>query len=118
MDRTVSSICSGRLDIGTFVSAIADPRQRFTVGRGIPATRSSPPPIGGRGRFRYYSRLAISKFESYQAVRNGRDRRSENPLWVTRRKSAYFCLGPISGSHQGQRPKRLHSKAEYIVKVF
>ena len=37
-------------------------------------------------------------------MRNGRDRRSENPGWVTRGKSAWFCLGPISGSHQGQRP--------------
>src|SRR6266705_1735552 len=41
-------------------------------------------------------------------MRNGRDRRSENPGWVTRGKSAWFCLGPISGSHQGQRPWRLH----------
>src|SRR5271154_2046835 len=48
-------------------------------------------------------------------MRNGRDRRSENPLWVTRRKSACFCLGPIRGSHQGQRPKRPHSKAEYMT---
>src|SRR4030081_3353328 len=48
-------------------------------------------------------------------MRNGRDRRSENPLWVTRGKSAWFCLGPISGSRQGQRRKRPHSKAEYMT---
>ena len=41
-------------------------------------------------------------------MRNGRDRRSENPKWATRGKNASFCLGPISGSHQGQRPLRLH----------
>ena len=26
------------------------------------------------------------------------------PVWATRGKNACFCLGPISGSHQGQRP--------------
>ena len=26
-----------------------------------------------------------------------------------------FWLGPISGSHQGQRPERLHSEAEYMA---
>jgi len=39
-------------------------------------------------------------------MRNGRGRRSENPWWATRGKNACFCLGPISGSHQGQRPQR------------
>jgi len=48
-------------------------------------------------------------------MRNGRDRRSENPFRATRGKNACFCLGPISGSHQGQRPKRLHSKAGYMA---
>ena len=48
-------------------------------------------------------------------MRNGRDRRSENPFLATRGKSACFCLGPISGSHQGQRPQRLHSKAGYMA---
>src|SRR5262249_44131097 len=48
-------------------------------------------------------------------MRNGRDRRSENPLCATRAKSACFCLGPISGSHQGQQPERLHSKAGYMA---
>src|SRR5262245_62426167 len=48
-------------------------------------------------------------------MRNGRDRRSENPLRATRGKNACFCLGPISGSHQGQQPKRLHTKAEYMA---
>src|SRR4051794_9804166 len=38
-------------------------------------------------------------------MRNGRDRRSENPLGATRGKSACFWLGPISGSHQGQQPQ-------------
>ena len=28
------------------------------------------------------------------------------PVWATRDLSACFCLGPISGSHQGQRPQR------------
>jgi hypothetical protein len=41
-------------------------------------------------------------------MRNGRDRRSENPSGPPRRKSACFWLGPISGSHQGQRPQRPH----------
>jgi hypothetical protein len=48
-------------------------------------------------------------------MRSGRDRRSENPRWVMRGKSACFCLGPISGSHQGQRSKRPHSKAGYMT---
>src|SRR5215470_469262 len=48
-------------------------------------------------------------------MRNGRDRRSENPLRATRGKNACFCLGPISGSHQGQQPERLHSKAGYMA---
>ena len=39
-------------------------------------------------------------------MRNGRDRRSENPSGPTRYLSACYCLGPISGSHQGQRPQR------------
>jgi hypothetical protein len=41
-------------------------------------------------------------------MRNGRDRRSENPSGPTRYLSACFWLGPISGSHQGQQPLRLH----------
>src|SRR3954451_21553584 len=48
-------------------------------------------------------------------MRNGRDRRSENLLRATRGKSACFWLGPISGSHQGQQPQRLHSKAGYMA---
>jgi hypothetical protein len=48
-------------------------------------------------------------------MRNGRDRRSENPFRATRGKNACLCLGPISGSHQGQRPQRLHSKAGYMA---
>src|SRR6202035_4299449 len=48
-------------------------------------------------------------------MRNGRDRRSENPRSAKRAKSACFWLGPISGSHQGQQPKRLHSKAGYMA---
>jgi hypothetical protein len=58
-------------------------------------------------------------------MRNGRDRRSENPGWATRRKSARFCLGPISGSHQGQRPDGciqrpdtwLHPNASLICQI-
>src|SRR5436189_6300130 len=42
-------------------------------------------------------------------MRNGRDRRSENPRRAMRDKERVpYWLGPISGSHQGQRPKRLH----------
>src|SRR6516165_9825258 len=48
-------------------------------------------------------------------MRNGRDRRSENPRCATRGKSAYFWLGPISGSHQGPQPQRLHSEAGYMA---
>jgi hypothetical protein len=48
-------------------------------------------------------------------MRNGQDRRSENPQWVTRIKSARKCLGPISGSHQGRRSKRPHSQAGYMT---
>jgi Transposase len=48
-------------------------------------------------------------------MRNGRDRRSENPRSATRAKSACLWLGPISGSHQGPRPQRLHSKAGYMA---
>jgi hypothetical protein len=58
-------------------------------------------------------------------MRNGRDRRSENPGWATRRKSARFWLGPISGSHQGQRPNGcirrpdtwLHPNASLISQI-
>ena len=48
-------------------------------------------------------------------MRNGRDRRSENPRCATRAKSACFWLGPISGSHQGPQPQRLHSEAGYMA---
>jgi hypothetical protein len=41
-------------------------------------------------------------------MRNGRDRRSENPSGPKRYSSAGDCPGPISGSHQGQQPLRLH----------
>src|ERR1700730_7068190 len=48
-------------------------------------------------------------------MRNGRDRRSENPRSATRGKNACLWLGPIRGSHQGQRPQLLHSKAGYMA---
>src|SRR5262249_57096311 len=48
-------------------------------------------------------------------MRNGRDRRSENPRSATRGKNACFWLGPISGSHQGPQPERLHSEAGYMA---
>src|ERR1700730_3991212 len=48
-------------------------------------------------------------------MRNGRDRRSENPLWATRGKNARLRLGPISGSHQGPQPERLHLEAGYMA---
>jgi len=28
----------------------------------------------------------------------------KNPFWANAKKSAWLWLGPISGSHQGQRP--------------
>jgi transposase len=34
---------------------------------------------------------------------------------ATRGKSACFWLGPISGSHQGPQPERLHLEAEYMA---
>src|ERR1700736_6917638 len=48
-------------------------------------------------------------------MRNGRDRRSENPRSATRGKNACLWLGPISGSHQGQQPNEIHSKAGYMA---
>src|SRR6202022_3595323 len=48
-------------------------------------------------------------------MRNGRDRRSENPRCATRGKNACFWLGPISGSHQGPQPERLHLEAGYMA---
>jgi hypothetical protein len=48
-------------------------------------------------------------------MRNGRDRRSENPLCATRGKNARLSLGPISGSHQGPQPQRLHLEAGYMA---
>jgi hypothetical protein len=39
----------------------------------------------------------------------------ENPMSATRATSTCFCLGPISGSHQGPQPERLHSKAGYMA---
>src|SRR6516164_1534608 len=48
-------------------------------------------------------------------MRNGRDRRSENPLRATRGKNARNWLGPISGSHQGPQPERLHLEAVYMA---
>src|SRR5262245_26509510 len=48
-------------------------------------------------------------------MRNGRDRRSDHPQRATRGKNACFCLGPISGSHQGPQPERLHSEAGYMA---
>src|SRR3974377_280378 len=48
-------------------------------------------------------------------MRNGRDRRSENPRCATRGKNACFWLGPISGSHQGPQPERLHLEAGYMT---
>src|SRR5262245_11449992 len=48
-------------------------------------------------------------------MRNGRDRRSDNPQRATRGKNACFCLGPISESHQGPQPQRLHLEAGYMA---
>src|SRR5271165_3842495 len=48
-------------------------------------------------------------------MRNGRDRRSENPRSATRAKSACSWLGPISGSHQGPQPHQLHLEAGYMA---
>src|SRR6516162_8743248 len=49
-------------------------------------------------------------------MRNGRDRRSGRTRFVPREERARaFGWDPISGSHQGQRPQRPHSKAVYMA---
>ena len=49
-------------------------------------------------------------------MRNGRDRRSGQPVNVPREeRTRAFVWDPISGLHQGQQPQRLHSKAEYMA---
>src|SRR5262245_56305959 len=49
-------------------------------------------------------------------MRNGRDRRSGKPAVGPRdRQARVFGWDPISGSHQGQRPERLHQKAGYMA---
>src|SRR3954452_2639960 len=48
-------------------------------------------------------------------MQNGRDRRSENPLRVTRRKSARVCLGPIQRITSGPAARRPRSKAGYMT---
>src|SRR5215471_1151748 len=49
-------------------------------------------------------------------MRNGRDRRSGRTRFVPREERARaFGWDLISGSHQGQRPQRPHSKAVYMA---
>ena len=49
-------------------------------------------------------------------MRIGRDRRLAKTREVPREERARaFGFDPASGSHQGQQPKRLHSKAEYMA---
>ena len=44
-------------------------------------------------------------------MRSGRDRRLGKPV----ERARAFGWDPTSGSHQGQQPMRLHSKAEYMA---
>src|SRR3974377_1752488 len=49
-------------------------------------------------------------------MRNGRDRRSGKPANVPGEQRARAPVwDPISGSHQGRRPQRPHSKAVYMA---
>ena len=49
-------------------------------------------------------------------MRNGRDRRSGKPENVPREERTRANVwDPISGLHQGQRPQRPHSQAEYMA---
>jgi len=48
-------------------------------------------------------------------MRNGRDRRSENPFWATARKERVVLVGTDQRITSGPAAKRLHSKAGYMA---
>src|ERR1700693_5665240 len=48
-------------------------------------------------------------------MRNGRDRRSENPYWATARKERVVLIGTDQRITSGPAAKRSHSKAEYMT---
>ena len=48
-------------------------------------------------------------------MRNGRDRRSENPFWATARKERVVLFGTDQRITSGPAAKRPHSKAEYMT---
>src|ERR1700719_2299574 len=48
-------------------------------------------------------------------MRNGRDRRSENPSWATAKKERVVMLGTDQRITSGPAAKRLHSKAGYMA---
>jgi hypothetical protein len=111
-----------------FLSIVADRSSRGVDAARQRGFRNDPPTPNARQQVVLAHRSGARRWEElgrYERsrtarvmttlTRNGQDRRSENPLWVRRRKSARKCLGPISGSHQGRRPQRPHSQAGYIA---
>src|SRR4249919_2182744 len=48
-------------------------------------------------------------------MRNGRDRRSENPFWATARKERVVLVGTDQRITSGPAANRLHSKAGYLA---
>src|SRR5580658_4298352 len=48
-------------------------------------------------------------------MRNGRDRRSENPFWATAKKERVVMFGTDQRITSGPAAKRLHSKAGYMA---
>src|SRR5208282_628845 len=48
-------------------------------------------------------------------MRNGRDRRSENPFWAAAKKERVVLVGTDQRITSGPAAKRLHSKAGYMA---
>jgi hypothetical protein len=48
-------------------------------------------------------------------MRNGRDRRSENPFWATAKKERVLLVGTDQRITSGPAAKRLRSKAGYMA---
>jgi hypothetical protein len=48
-------------------------------------------------------------------MRNGRDRRSENPFWATAKKERVVLVGTDQRITSGPAAKRLRSKAGYMA---
>jgi hypothetical protein len=48
-------------------------------------------------------------------MRNGRDRRSENPFWAAANKERVVLVGTDQRITSGPAAKRLHSKAGYMA---